>query len=152
MSTMQFTGFVGSQPEKKSVKGSSLLSVSVAYSTGRDEPTVWIEVACWGPMGERLADTVKKGDFVFCTGTIRKVSAYQKKNGDIGQSIQMTGSYCRVLEKGAGGGSSNGGGGGSKPPSSNGGGWGGGSNSNSNSGGWGGGSNNNNNGNDGIPF
>ena len=149
MSTMQFTGFVGSPPEKKSVRGSNLLSISVAFSTGRDEPTVWIEVACWGPMGERLSETVKKGDFVFCTGTIRKISAYQKKNGDIGQSIQLTGSYCRVLEKGSGSSGYSQGNGNRPPPPSGGGGWGSGG---STTGGWGGNSNSNNSGDDPIPF
>lgn len=145
MSTMQFTGFVGSEPEVKTVRDSNLLSISVAFSTGRDDQTVWIEVACWGPMGERLTGKVKKGDFVFCTGTIRKVSAYQKKSGDIGQSIQVTGAYVRVLEKDSSGGD-RGGSNGNKTPTAPGGGWGGGKSNGG--GGWG----NTSNGSDPVPF
>ena len=42
MSTFQFTGYVGREPEVKNVNGSKLLSVSVAYSTGKDDPTLWV--------------------------------------------------------------------------------------------------------------
>jgi len=99
MSTFQFTGYVGREPEVKNVNGSKLLSVSVAYSTGKDDPTLWVDVACWGPMGERLAGTIKKKDLVFCSASVRQISAYIKKNGEVGQSMRATGHYIKVLEK-----------------------------------------------------
>lgn len=49
----------------------------------RDLPAYWVKVECWGKTAEYAANFLKKGDSVFCVGTVT-MEQFTKRDGTEG--------------------------------------------------------------------
>jgi single-strand DNA-binding protein len=56
---------------------------------GQDQPAYWVKVECWGKTAQYAADYLKKGDSVFCVGTVT-LEEFNKRDGTVG--------YANVLK------------------------------------------------------
>ncbi len=81
-------GYLGKNPEHKSVKGSdrkyAVLSLATQRSwNGADEEwhskTEWHRVVAWNGLGEYAATKLRKGDHIYVEGTLVS-STYRRKN------------------------------------------------------------------------
>jgi single-strand DNA-binding protein len=90
MNSVTIKGNLGSDPELRSVgeKASSVASFSIAVSTykGKDASgqskyeSFWVKIVSWGPLAERMAKNLAKGDGVVITGRL-DIRSYTDKDG-----------------------------------------------------------------------
>ncbi|HET8602850.1 MAG TPA: single-stranded DNA-binding protein [Marmoricola sp.] len=71
-------GWVGSEPEKRDVAGTTCVSFRVGctpryYREGgwKDGQTSWYTVNCWRTLGRNVGDSIRKGDAVVVHGRVR---------------------------------------------------------------------------------
>lgn len=81
----QLTGNLGRDPELRALdSGQMVASFSVAVRQyKKDAPAYWVKVECWGKTAQYAADYLKKGDSVFCVGTVT-LEQFQKRDGTVG--------------------------------------------------------------------
>lgn len=78
------TGYVAKDPE---AKANGPVTFSVPVSKGKDKPTTWVRVTCWGKTAEFVAQYVKKGSLVTCSGDI-ELREFDGKQGKM-QSLEL---------------------------------------------------------------
>lgn len=81
----QLTGNLGRDPELRALNsGQMVTTFSVAVRQyKKDAPPYWVKVECWGKTAEYAANYLKKGDSVFCVGTVT-LEEYTKRDGTQG--------------------------------------------------------------------
>lgn len=84
----QLTGNIGRDPELRALSsGQMVTTFSVAVrqpkKQGQDQPPFWVKVECWGKTAEYAANYLKKGDSVFCVGTVT-MEEFTKRDGTQG--------------------------------------------------------------------
>jgi single-strand DNA-binding protein len=84
---VQMIGNLGMNPELSKVNNSSIAKFSIANSERWQndkgewqENTYWHNVVAWGKTGERLAESLQKGDRIALEGKLVSKS-YEDKNG-----------------------------------------------------------------------
>lgn len=81
----QLTGNLGRDPELRALStGQMVTTFSVAVRQyKKDAPAYWVKVECWGKTAQYAADYLKKGDSVFCVGTVT-LEEFTKRDGTQG--------------------------------------------------------------------
>lgn len=81
----QLTGNLGRDPELRALNsGQMVTTFSVAVRQyKKDAPAYWVKVECWGKSAEYAANYLKKGDSVFCQGTVT-LEEFTKRDGTPG--------------------------------------------------------------------
>lgn len=81
----QLTGNLGRDPEFRALSnGQMVTTFSVAVRQyKKDLPAYWVKVECWGKTAEYAANYLKKGDSVFCVGTVT-LEQFAKRDGTEG--------------------------------------------------------------------
>lgn len=81
----QLTGNLGRDPELRALSsGQMVTTFSVAVRQyKKDAPAYWVKVECWGKTAQYAADYLKKGDSVFCVGTVT-LEEFTKRDGTVG--------------------------------------------------------------------
>ena len=98
MSTVTFTGNVGSVELQFTSSGKAVVDVSVAENHRRKDPNgqwvddgvTWRRVSFWERKAEAVADEIQTGDMVIVTGDER-LREYQAKDGSTGKSLEVNG-------------------------------------------------------------
>jgi single-strand DNA-binding protein len=93
-------GIAGSEPELKMSKaGKPYCSFSVGVDAGEDdegkERLEWVRCTCFGPVAERLAATLHKGEKVYAEGNLR-LDRWEAKDGQQRFGLSMA---CFKAEK-----------------------------------------------------
>jgi len=87
--SVQIVGFIGKDPERREVRGTgaefTVLSVATqrSWKTADEEWTSkvdWHRVVAWNSLGDRVAETLKKGDLVLVAGRLVS-STYEREIG-----------------------------------------------------------------------
>lgn len=71
-------GKVAKDPEARA--NGKAQGFSIPVSKGKDQPTTWVRVTAWGKTAEYVAQYVKKGSLVACSGSI-ETREFDGKNG-----------------------------------------------------------------------
>jgi len=79
------TGYVAKDPESKA--NGKAMGFSIPVSQGKDKPTTWVRVTAWGKTAEFVANYVKKGSLVTCSGSI-ELREYESAKGK-GTSLEF---------------------------------------------------------------
>lgn len=84
----QLTGNLGRDPDLRALdSGQMVATFSVAVRQpkrqGQDQPAYWVKVEVWGKTAEYAANYLKKGDSVFCGGTVT-LEQFTKRDGTVG--------------------------------------------------------------------
>jgi single-strand DNA-binding protein len=87
MLVLTISGNLGRDPELKTTDQSQVASFSVGVRTGIGE-TTWVNCSVWGKRADTVMTYFKKGSKVTITGS-GKLSAYKKKDGLPGSSLEM---------------------------------------------------------------
>lgn len=82
------TGYVAKDPEARA--NGKAMGFSVPVSKGKDKPTTWVRVTCWGQTAEFVGQYIKKGSLVTCTGEI-EMREYESAKGK-GVSLELNAS------------------------------------------------------------
>lgn len=98
MSTVTFTGNVGSVDLRFTASGKAVVDVSVAENHRRkdqhgqwtDDGVTWRRVSFWERKAEAVADEIVKGDMVIVTGDER-LREFEAKGGSKGKSLEVNG-------------------------------------------------------------
>ena len=98
MSTVTFTGNVGSVDLRFTASGKAVVDVSVAENHRRkdqhgqwtDDGVTWRRVSFWERKAEAVADEIVKGDMVIVTGDER-LREFETKDGSKGKSLEVNG-------------------------------------------------------------
>jgi single-strand DNA-binding protein len=78
-------GYVAKDPEPKA--NGKAVGFSIPVSKGKDKPTTWVRVTCWGKTAEFVSQYVKKGSLVSCAGDI-ELREYESAKGK-GTSLEL---------------------------------------------------------------
>lgn len=107
MITAQITGNVTRDPEVKYMKdGNSVTVVSVAVKQtsvktkdGRweDRKPWYVEGDVWGPEGVKVADKLRKGDYVLMTGTLLRDN-WTSESGEEKERFKLKKTQVELLE------------------------------------------------------
>ena len=94
-----FWGVLGNEPELKTSKnGKAFMSMSVVVTIGAADDgkdvSQWLRVACFGETAERLAVTAKKGDRIYCEGTLTFNSWADKATGEARSGLNVAAWKC----------------------------------------------------------
>jgi single stranded DNA-binding protein len=99
------TGTLGRDVElRTSAAGKPWCKLSVAVtqeSRTESETTVWIQVAVFGEVAERMAKQGHKGSRIYAEGTLRLAEWTSKTTGEVKQGLEMTAWRAQVLGAGA---------------------------------------------------
>lgn len=104
--TVILAGFVGSNPEVRSLQNSaSVTSLSIAttrsYKDGegqRQTDTEWHRITCFNGVGKQVAEHVTKGALVMVTGRIH-YTRWTDKNGQIRYGCEIIAEQVDFLAK-----------------------------------------------------
>jgi single-stranded DNA-binding protein len=100
--TISVVGFVGGQPEVKTVGEQKVASFSVAVNrkTRSGEQTLWVRVSCWnGLVDEKY---VHKGSLVQVTGEWLRPRSWVDQNSNPQVSLDMSTSRLVLLDRATG--------------------------------------------------
>ena len=89
---IQVTGFVGSDPQVKTVGEQQVASFSVAVNRkngGGKKQTLWLRVNCWNKLADVAAQYVKKGSLVQVTTEWLRPSAWVDQSGTPQASLDI---------------------------------------------------------------
>ena len=78
-------GYVAKDPEPRA--NGKAVGFSVPVSKGKDKPTTWVRVTCWGKTAEFVSQYVKKGSLVSCSGDI-ELREFESAKGK-GTSLEL---------------------------------------------------------------
>jgi single-strand DNA-binding protein len=70
LNNLELMGYVGSDPEQKTVGDKALAKFALAVSRGRDSDTLWVDCDVWGKQAEVALKYVKKGMPLYVRGTL----------------------------------------------------------------------------------
>ncbi len=99
---IQVTGFVGSDPQVKTVGEQQVASFSVAVSrkngSGKKQ-TLWVRVNCWNKLADVAAQYIKKGSLVQVTTEWLRPSAWTDQGGTPQASIDLDANRLVLLDR-----------------------------------------------------
>ncbi|MCA0453948.1 MAG: single-stranded DNA-binding protein [Chloroflexi bacterium] len=99
---IQVTGFVGSDPQVKTVGEQQVASFSVAVSrkngSGKKQ-TLWVRVNCWNKLADIAAQYVKKGSLVQVTTEWLRPSAWTDQSGAPQASLDIDANRLVLLDR-----------------------------------------------------
>jgi single-strand DNA-binding protein len=99
---IQVTGFVGSDPQVKTVGEQQVASFSVAVNrknSGGKKQTLWVRVNCWNKLSEIAAQYVKKGSLVQVTTEWLRPSAWIDQSGAPQASLDLDVNRLVLLDR-----------------------------------------------------
>ena len=64
------TGHLARDPETKQAGEREIVAGRLAVSQGRDRPTIWLDLACWGGFPAKDLASMQKGDRVTVCGRL----------------------------------------------------------------------------------
>jgi single stranded DNA-binding protein len=96
-----FEGTLGRDVElKTSRSGKPYASLALAVTTGKGddggEVTTWVRTTVFGEVAEEIAATVKKGDRVYCEGTLT-LSQWNDAHGETKHGLNVAAWRCKPL-------------------------------------------------------
>ena len=89
---IQVTGFVGSDPQVKTVGEQQVASFSVAVNRKNgngEKQTLWLRVNCWNKLSEVAAQYVKKGSLVQVTTEWLRPSAWVDQSCEFQRNLRI---------------------------------------------------------------
>jgi len=95
-SNIVIDGTITRDIEVKTTSYGEVLTLNIASNLGRDE-TAWYQVSVWGKLAEIMKDKLGAKDRVLITGDLKKVNAYQKRDGTVGAQIDVQANKVRLL-------------------------------------------------------
>ena len=99
---IQVTGFVGSDPQVKTVGEQQVTSFSVAVSrkngSGKKQ-TLWVRVNCWNKLADVAGQYIKKGSLVQVTTEWLRPSAWTDQGGTPQASIDLDANRLVLLDR-----------------------------------------------------
>jgi len=99
---IQVTGFVGSDPQVKTVGEQQVASFSVAVNrkngNGKKQ-TLWLRVNCWNKLSEIAAQYVHKGSLVQVTTEWLRPSAWTAQDGTPQASLDVDANRLVLLDR-----------------------------------------------------
>jgi single-strand DNA-binding protein len=99
---LQVTGFVGSDPQLKTVGEQQVASFSIAVSrkngAGKKQ-TLWLRVNCWNKLSDIAVQYVKKGSLVQVTTEWLRPSAWTDQGGAPQASIDLDANRLVLLDR-----------------------------------------------------
>lgn len=106
---ISITGFVGSDPQARTVQTSNgekqVASFSVAVNRtngGGQKQTLWVRVNCWERLAEVANSYVKRGSHVQLTGSWLRPSAWVDQSGNPQSSLDMDVDRLILLDRASG--------------------------------------------------
>jgi single-strand DNA-binding protein len=99
---IQVTGFVGSDPQVKTVGEQQVASFSVAVNRkngGGKKQTLWLRVNCWNKLADVAAQYVKKGSLVQVTTEWLRPSAWVDQSGAPQASLDLDANRLVLLDR-----------------------------------------------------
>ena len=95
------TGFVGGEPEVKTVGEQQVASFSVAVNrkTRSGEQTLWVRVSCWNGLVPVVQKYVHKGSLVQVNGEWLRPRAWLDQNGNPQVSLDMSAMRLILLDR-----------------------------------------------------
>jgi single-strand DNA-binding protein len=96
-----FEGTLGRDPELKTSKaGKPFASLALAVVTGKadagGDAATWIRATVFGETAEEIAATVKKGDRVYCEGSLT-MSQWNDAHGEVRHGLNVAAWRCKPL-------------------------------------------------------
>lgn len=93
-----FAGNVATEPRLNFLQSGAAVANLLVMVNGRvkkgdqweEGPTVAYDVACWGNLGENVAESIGKGDRVTVTGRLTDLRHFQTQNGEDRVSASVT--------------------------------------------------------------
>jgi single-strand DNA-binding protein len=94
---VMFTGNVVRDPELRQTTAGRVTSITVAATERRRDPasqtyadgvTTYYKVTCWKTLGDRVAETLRKGDPVIVCGRLT-MQTFEKRDGTTGYSLDV---------------------------------------------------------------
>ncbi len=99
---LQVTGFVGNDPQLKTVGEQQVASFSIAVSrkngAGKKQ-TLWLRVNCWNKLSDIAVQYVKKGSLVQVTTEWLRPSAWMDQSGAPQASIDLDANRLVLLDR-----------------------------------------------------
>ncbi len=99
---LQVTGFVGSDPQLKTVGEQQVASFSIAVSrkngAGKKQ-TLWLRVNCWNKLSDIAVQYVKKGSLVQVTAEWMRPSAWSDQSGTLQTSTDLDVNRLVLLDR-----------------------------------------------------
>ena len=95
-SNIVIDGTITREIEVKTTSYGEVLTLNIASNLGRDE-TAWYQVSVWGKLAEIMKDKLGAKDRVLITGDLKKVNAYQKRDGTVGAQIDVQANKVKLL-------------------------------------------------------
>ena len=99
---LQVTGFVGGDPQLKTVGEQQVASFSIAVSrkngAGKKQ-TLWLRVNCWNKLSDIAVQYVKKGSLVQVTTEWLRPSAWTDQGGTPQASIDLDANRLVLLDR-----------------------------------------------------
>lgn len=86
------TGYVAKDPEARG----EAVGFSIPVSKGKDKPTTWVRVTCWGKTAQFVQQYVTKGSLVTASGTI-ELREYESAKGK-GTSLELNASSVQSFK------------------------------------------------------
>lgn len=99
---LQVTGFVGSDPQVKTVGEQQVASFSVAVSRkngGGKKQTLWLRVNCWNKLADVAVQYVKKGSLVQVTTEWLRPSAWVDQSGAPQANLDLDANRLVLLDR-----------------------------------------------------
>lgn len=99
---LQVTGFVGSDPQVKTVGEQQVASFSIAVSRkngASKKQTLWLRVNCWGKLSDIAVQYVKKGSLVQVTTEWLRPSAWSDQSGAPQASLDIDANRLVLLDR-----------------------------------------------------
>jgi single stranded DNA-binding protein len=97
-----FWGMLGKDPELKTSKtGKAFATMNVVVTVGEADDckdvSQWVRVACFGETAERIASRAKKGDRVYCEGTLTLNTWADKTTGEAKTGLNLAAFKCEKV-------------------------------------------------------
>lgn len=88
-----FWGTLGADPELKASSGKPFATMNVAVTVGQaddgKDASQWIRVACFGDVAETIAGQAKKGDRIYCEGSLTLNTWADKTTGELKAGLNV---------------------------------------------------------------
>lgn len=89
---ISFLGRLGRDPSLKYLEEDRVVC-NMRIATGKDDDTLWFDVAVWGKQAEACAQYLGKGSQVFISGRF-SVRDYESKEGEARYSLKVDANVC----------------------------------------------------------
>ena len=99
---IQVTGFVGNDPQAKTVGEQRVTSFNMAVNRkngGGKKQTLWVRVNCWNKLADVAAEYVKKGSLVQVTTEWLRPSAWVAQDGSAQVSLDIDANRLVLLDR-----------------------------------------------------